>query len=146
MAWSASMRPMNSTHQLPKQLTNNSHNSTGTQSFVERQLELPLAEWASEGKQLRVAFYHPAGPKKSPWPIIQIYFFDPAPPKDIDYGDVDFETEIEWGQTTQEELLEAKARAEQTEGKTVNNPAPKMPVLPCCPPSPRIDCMRGLLT
>ena len=74
--------------------------ATHTQSFVERQLELPLAEWASEGKQLRVSFYHPEGPKKSPWPIIQIYFFDPAPPKEQDFGDVDFETEIEWGQVS----------------------------------------------
>lgn len=92
----------------------------GFEAFVARQLESPLAGWAAEGKQLRVAFYHPQGPKKSPWPIIQIYFFDPAPPKEEDFGDVDFDSEIEWGQTTKEELLEAKARAdaEETTGKS----------------------------
>jgi len=93
------------------------------EAFVKRQLEKPLAEWASEGKQLRVSTYHPKGPKASPFPIIQIYFFDPAPAKAEDFGDVDFETEMEWGQTTKEELLEAKARVE-SKG---SNPAPKMP-------------------
>jgi hypothetical protein len=38
--------------------------------------------------------YHPKDTVgcPSPWPIIQIYFFDPAPPKDVDYGDVDWES------------------------------------------------------
>lgn len=80
-------------------------NPEGFESFVARQLESPLAEWAAEGKQLRVAFYHPQGPKQSPWPIIQIYFFDPAPPKEEDFGDVDFDSEMEWGQTTKQVLL-----------------------------------------
>ena len=31
---------------------------------------------------------HGQGPQKSPWPIIQIYFFDPAPPKNTDCADV----------------------------------------------------------
>jgi len=59
----------------------------------------------------QVSTYHPEGPKASPWPIIQIYFFDPAPAKEQDFGDVDFESEMEWGKTTKEELLLAKARA-----------------------------------
>jgi len=59
----------------------------------------------------QVSTYHPEGPRASPWPIIQIHFFDPAPAKEQDFGDVDFESEIEWGKTTKEELLLAKARA-----------------------------------
>lgn len=100
----------------------------GFEAFVHRQLEQPLAEWAREGRDLRVSFFHPKGSKNSPWPIIQIYFFDPAPPKNEECADVDFDAEIDWGQTTKEDLLEAKARA-QAQGKEAATP-PMPPSIP----------------
>ena len=50
-------------------------------AFVEDKLSAPLLAWASHGKELRVSWYHPQTAKAaSPWPIIQIHVFDPAPP------------------------------------------------------------------
>jgi hypothetical protein len=59
-------------------------------------LEHPLMDWAAQGKELRVSWYHPLTAKSpSPWPIIQIYVYDPAPEAQTGegYDDIDFEAD-----------------------------------------------------
>ena len=78
--------------------------------------------------QLRVSFFHPAGKHNAPWPIIQIYFFDPAPAKGEDFGDVDFEAEMEWGGVTKEELEAAKARLDSQKAAEEKRMPPAIPL------------------
>ena len=68
------------------------------------------------------------GSKNSPWPIIQIYFFDPAPAKGEDFGDVDFEAEMEWGGVTKEELEAAKARLDSQKAAEEKRMPPAIPL------------------
>ncbi|KAJ1479702.1 hypothetical protein T484DRAFT_1902353 [Baffinella frigidus] len=79
------------------------------QAFVEEKLSAPLLAWAGHGKELRVSWYHPLTAKApSPWPIIQIHVFDPAPPAKEGEGfdDLDFNADsgMEFQKITVDEI------------------------------------------
>eukprot|EP00284_Hemiselmis_tepida_P015727 CAMPEP_0174921406 /NCGR_PEP_ID=MMETSP1355-20121228/5138_1 /TAXON_ID=464990 /ORGANISM="Hemiselmis tepida, Strain CCMP443" /LENGTH=377 /DNA_ID=CAMNT_0016166889 /DNA_START=53 /DNA_END=1183 /DNA_ORIENTATION=- len=96
------------------------------QDYVAKQLAVPL-EWATaSAKKLVVTSYHPTGVKiQSPWPIIQIAIYDPAPPRNPgdlgpeDEGDY-LDAEMETTRVTADELRDAKA----AKGQQVPMPPP----------------------
>jgi len=89
-------------------------------SLVEQRLAGPLTTFAGSTLDLRVDSKHPAADKQpSPYPIIQIYAYDPPPAKKEGEGleDVEFDAEIDWGTTTADELRSAKAQQGKGKGK-----------------------------
>mmetsp|Transcript_39628 Transcript_39628/g.79825 ORF Transcript_39628/g.79825 Transcript_39628/m.79825 type:complete len:356 (-) Transcript_39628:147-1214(-) len=68
--------------------------------LVQQRMAAPLNEWAASALDLRVSNYHPsAGTAPAPWPIIQIYAYDPPPAKQEgdELDEVGFDAEIDWG-------------------------------------------------
>eukprot|EP00960_Hanusia_phi_P003714 109849-Hanusia_phi.AAC.3 len=91
----------------------------GFEQFVSKQLSDPLLQWAAEGKELRLQCHHPKGPRQSPWPIIQIYSFDPPPPPSVispelnepGMDDVTFDDQLDWGRVSSQDLKNAQTKA-----------------------------------
>mmetsp|Transcript_37066 Transcript_37066/g.91217 ORF Transcript_37066/g.91217 Transcript_37066/m.91217 type:complete len:258 (-) Transcript_37066:52-825(-) len=98
--------------------------------------------WAGTGRKLEVSSFHPKGPReglRSPWPLVQISLYDPAPPRqegDLTAEDeeeaLSFNAEMETLKVPADKLREAsdKARDEKRAKGFGKGKEEKMPGFP----------------